>query len=156
MAVLALIPFPAGDSRASISLGFAPNPGWARRIAKSEILNRLALSGKPTDDLVLPDSILVHRQAASLDRDRVTHAILEASADPGASGNESPGDTVKYPTAGRIPIDAKAERAVIVGLPQTVETLELVLDPVDFTTVRRAVEPLTCLWRNDCNPDRRF
>jgi flagella basal body P-ring formation protein FlgA len=83
----ALIAFPPGDSRASISLGYAPNPGLARRITKSEILNKLALAGKPTDDLLLPDSILVHRQTAGLNRDQVTRAILEAfiSRFPGAN-----------------------------------------------------------------------
>ena len=74
----ALIAFPPGDTRASISLGYAPNPGLARRITKSEIMNKLALAGKPSDDLLLPDSILVHRQAAGLDREQVTRAVLEA------------------------------------------------------------------------------
>jgi len=83
----ALIAFPPGDSRASISLGYAPNPGLARRITKSEILNKLALAGKPSDDLLLPDSILVHRQTAGLNRDQVTRAILGAfiSRFPGAN-----------------------------------------------------------------------
>jgi flagella basal body P-ring formation protein FlgA len=74
----ALIFFPAGDSRAAISLGYAPNPGLARRITKSEIVSKLTLAGKPAEDLSLPDSILVHRKAAGLDRDQVTRAILEA------------------------------------------------------------------------------
>src|SRR6185436_18254638 len=70
-----------------ISLGYAPNPGLARRITKSEILNKLALAGKPSDDLLLPDSILVHRQTAGLNRDQVTRAILGAfiSRFPGAN-----------------------------------------------------------------------
>jgi flagella basal body P-ring formation protein FlgA len=74
----ALIPFPDGDARAAIVLGYAPNPGLARRITKTEILNKITLAGKPTDDLLLPDSILVHRRAESLDRDRLTQAILSA------------------------------------------------------------------------------
>ncbi len=74
----ALIPFSSGDPRAAISLGYAPNPGLARRITKTEILNKISLAGKPTEDLQLPDSILVHRRAAALDRDQVTHAILSA------------------------------------------------------------------------------
>lgn len=75
----ALIPFPAGDARSAISMGYAPNPGLARRITKSEILNKIVLAGKSTDDLqLLPDSILVRRQAAGLNRDQVTTAILEA------------------------------------------------------------------------------
>src|SRR4030095_13086796 len=51
-----LIPFPAGDPRAAIVLGYAPNPGLARRIPRSEILSKLALAGKSADDLQLPDS----------------------------------------------------------------------------------------------------
>jgi flagella basal body P-ring formation protein FlgA len=74
----ALIPFPAGDSRASISLGYAPNPGLARRIPKSEILTKLAVAGKSADDLQLPESILVRRRAAGVDRDQVMKAILDA------------------------------------------------------------------------------
>lgn len=74
----ALIPLSAGDSRASILLGYAPNPGLARRIVKSDILNKIALAGQSAEDLLLPDSILVHRRAAGLDRDRVRQAILDA------------------------------------------------------------------------------
>jgi flagella basal body P-ring formation protein FlgA len=73
-----LIPFPKSDSRAAVSLGYAPNPGLARRVTKSEIVSRLALAGMPADDLELPDSILVHRRAAEIDRDQVTRVILDA------------------------------------------------------------------------------
>jgi flagella basal body P-ring formation protein FlgA len=74
----ALIPFPPADPRAAIALGYAPNPGVARRIPKSEILNKIARAGLSADDLVLPDSILVHRRASGVDRDQVTRAILDA------------------------------------------------------------------------------
>jgi len=74
----ALIPFADGDPRAAISMGYAPNPGLARRITRIEILNKITLAGKRTDDLQIPDSILVHRRAGSPDRDRVTQAILAA------------------------------------------------------------------------------
>lgn len=74
----ALIPFSSADPRASISLGYAPNPGLARRVVKSEILNKIAAAGLAVDDLLLPDSILVHRRAAEMDRDQVTQAILDA------------------------------------------------------------------------------
>ena len=74
----ALIPFPDGDLRASVSLGYAPNPGLARRVTRTEILNKIALAGKTAEDLQLPDSILVHRRAVGLDRDQVTKAILDA------------------------------------------------------------------------------
>jgi flagella basal body P-ring formation protein FlgA len=73
-----LIAFPAGDRRAEISLGYAPKPGLARRFTKTEILNKLALAGKTSADLELPESVLVHRQASGLDRDQVSKAILHA------------------------------------------------------------------------------
>jgi flagellar basal body P-ring formation protein FlgA len=73
----ALIPFPASDARAAISLGYAPKPGLARRITRSEILSKLSAAGKPVDDIQLPESILVHRLSAGLDHDRVMKAILD-------------------------------------------------------------------------------
>jgi flagella basal body P-ring formation protein FlgA len=82
----ALIPFSGSDARAAISLGYAPNPGLARRVTKQEILYKITSAGKPTDDLQLPDSILVHRRTAALDRDQVMQAILNVLAPrfPGA------------------------------------------------------------------------
>ena len=74
----ALIPFSANDSRASIPFGYAPNPGLSRRIPKYEILAKLNAAGLPVDDLQLPEFILVRRNAAGLDRDQVTRAILDA------------------------------------------------------------------------------
>ena len=74
----ALIPFAASDARAAISFGYAPNPGLARRIAKYEILQKITAAGLPTGDLQLPESILVHRRAAGVDRDQITRAILNA------------------------------------------------------------------------------
>jgi flagella basal body P-ring formation protein FlgA len=74
----ALVRFPAADARASIVLGYAPNPGLARRISRSEILGKVASEGKTAGDLQLPDSILVHRRAAGPDRDQVTRAILDS------------------------------------------------------------------------------
>lgn len=82
----ALIPFPAADPRGAISLGYAPNPGLARRVTKQEIVYKITSAGKPTDDLQLPESILVHRRATGLDRDQVMQAILNVLAPrfPGA------------------------------------------------------------------------
>lgn len=74
----ALIPFPPSDPRASIPLGYAPNPGVARRIAKYEIAGKVKAAGLAVDDLQLPDSILVHRRSATLDRDQATRAVLDA------------------------------------------------------------------------------
>jgi flagellar P-ring protein precursor FlgI len=59
-----------------------------------------------------------------------------------AAGNASTGVTVNHPTVGRVPNGGTVERVVLAGMPQTVETLELVLDRADFTTVRRTAEAL--------------
>ena len=74
----ALIPFPSNDARAAVSLGYAPNPGLSRRIAKYEITGKLTAVGMPADDLQIPEYILVRRSAAGLDRNQVTRAILNA------------------------------------------------------------------------------
>jgi flagellar P-ring protein precursor FlgI len=58
------------------------------------------------------------------------------------AGNAATGVTVNHPTVGRIPNGGTVEREVLSGLPQIVETLELVLDHVDFTNIKRAVEAL--------------
>jgi flagella basal body P-ring formation protein FlgA len=73
-----LIPFPSTDGRASLPIGYAPNPGLSRRIARYEILGKLTAAGMTVDDLQLPEFILVRRNAAGLDRDQVTRAILGA------------------------------------------------------------------------------
>src|SRR5438552_12556711 len=59
-----------------------------------------------------------------------------------SAGNASTGVTVNHPTVGRIPNGANVERTVVGGFPQTVDTLELVLDHADFTTVKRATDAL--------------
>jgi len=74
----ALIPFPASDARAALPLGFAPNPGLARRIPKFEIIQKLNGAKLPVDDLQIPESILVQRRAVGLNRDQVTRALLDA------------------------------------------------------------------------------
>jgi flagellar P-ring protein precursor FlgI len=59
-----------------------------------------------------------------------------------SAGNAATGVTVNHPTVGRIPNGATVERPVVAGMPEIVESLELVLDRADFTTVRRAVDAL--------------
>lgn len=54
----------------------------------------------------------------------------------GGAGN---GTTVNHPTVGRIPGGGVVEKSVTIGLPQSVETLDLVLDQMDFTNVNRVV-----------------
>ena len=49
----ALIPFASSDPRAMLSLGYAPNPGLARRIPKYEIVNKITAAGLQSDDLQL-------------------------------------------------------------------------------------------------------
>lgn len=73
-----LIPFPSADSRAAIQLGYAPNPGLARRFMRDELLAKVTASGMPTDDLRLPESILVHRQSQTLNHDQVTRTVTDA------------------------------------------------------------------------------
>jgi len=74
----AILPLPASDPRAAVSLSYAPNPGLARRIPRYEILARIQAAGFPIDDLELPESILVRRYAESLDSQQVKQAVLEA------------------------------------------------------------------------------
>lgn len=57
-----------------------------------------------------------------------------------SAGNDSTGITVNHPTVGRIPNGASVERAVTVGLPQAVQTMDLILDQADFTTMKRVVD----------------
>ena len=54
-----------------------------------------------------------------------------------SAGNASTGVSVNHPTVGRVPNGAMVERAVITGLPEIVQTLELVLDRADFTNANR-------------------
>lgn len=73
-----LIPFPASDSRSAVQLGYAPNPGLARRFTRDELLAKVAAAGLPVDDLRLPESILVHRQSQTLNQDQVTRTVTDA------------------------------------------------------------------------------
>ena len=54
-----------------------------------------------------------------------------------SAGSESTGVSVNHPTVGRVPNGATVERAVLTGLPEIVQTLELVLDRADFTNATR-------------------
>src|SRR5947208_437352 len=56
------------------------------------------------------------------------------------AGNDSTGVTVNHTTVGRISNGATVERAVVTGLPQTVEILDLELDRTDFTNVGRVTQ----------------
>lgn len=54
-----------------------------------------------------------------------------------SAGNDTTGVSVNHPTVGRIPSGATVERAVLSGMPEVVESLELVLDEADFTNADR-------------------
>jgi flagellar P-ring protein precursor FlgI len=70
-----------------------------------------------------------------------------------SAGNDTTGVTVNHPTVGRIPNGATVERSVVTGLPQTVETLDLVLDRGDFTNAKRVVDALNMAFgRAIANP----
>jgi flagella basal body P-ring formation protein FlgA len=73
-----LVPFAQGDPRAAIVLGYAPNPGLGRKFLRDELLARITAAGFSTEDLRLPDGILVRRQSQMLDRDQVTRTITDA------------------------------------------------------------------------------
>ena len=73
--------------------------------------------------------------------DGQTYALAGGSLVLGgySAGNAATGITVNHPTVGRIPNGGTVERAVTVGAPQVVETLDLILDQLDFTNVGRVV-----------------
>lgn len=73
--------------------------------------------------------------------DGQTYALAQGSLVLGgfSAGGGGNGTTVNHPTVGRIPGGGVVEKTVTVGLPQTVETLDLVLDQMDFTNVGRVV-----------------
>jgi flagella basal body P-ring formation protein FlgA len=89
LALGALIPFPGGDARATIVLGHAPQPGSARKFMKYELLNKITAAGLPTDDLNLPESVMVRRKSQYLDADAVRETVQTAFANlyPNAAVN---------------------------------------------------------------------
>lgn len=74
----AVLPIPRGDARADILLGYAPQPGIARRFTRPEILSRISAAGLSSAGLDLPDSVLVRRKAEILDPERVRLAVQDA------------------------------------------------------------------------------
>jgi flagella basal body P-ring formation protein FlgA len=78
LTVGAIVPLPASDPRSTVGIGFAPNPGLARRIQRYEILAKLQAAGMRVDDLEFPESILVRRRSEVLDPQQVKQVVLEA------------------------------------------------------------------------------
>src|SRR5256885_99336 len=74
----AIVGFPSGDARASLSLGAAPQPGLGRSFTKQELIAKVHTAGLPIDDLQLPESILVRRKSQGLDSGMVAALIQEA------------------------------------------------------------------------------
>ena len=73
-----LIPFGPSDPRAMIPLGYAPNPGLARRFQKDELLSKIIASGFSTSDLQLPEAVLVRRFAQTLSNDQAVRSVRDA------------------------------------------------------------------------------
>src|SRR5262249_53183991 len=63
-----------------IALGYSPAPGLARRFLRDEILAKILSAGFSTDDLRLPEAILVRRASQKLDRRQVERAVTDAFA----------------------------------------------------------------------------
>src|SRR5262249_30262655 len=65
----------------------------------------------------------------------------------------STGITVNHPTVARVPSGGVVERSVSAGMPQSIETMDLVLDEFDFTNVKRVVDALnTSFGRTIASP----
>lgn len=94
------------------------------------------------DSISLQGGILLSTSLQGLDGN--VYAVAQGSLVLGgfSAGNDSTGVTVNHPTVGRIPNGAMVERSVLTGLPQNIETMELILDRVDFTNVKRVVDAL--------------
>ena len=51
--------------------------------------------------------------------------------------------TVNHPTVGRVPNAPNGERAVVAGMPQTVDIMEVEIARADFTTTKCAADALS-------------
>jgi flagella basal body P-ring formation protein FlgA len=73
-----LIPFSASDPRSTISLGYAPNPGLARRFQKDELLSKIIAAGLSTADVQVPETVLVRRSSQTLNNEQAIKAVRDA------------------------------------------------------------------------------
>src|SRR4029079_18289873 len=73
-----------------------------------------------------------------------TYAIAEGSLVLGgySAGNAATGITVNHPTVGRIPNGGTVEVSLTTVAPQSVESLDLIVDQMDFTNVGRVVSAI--------------
>jgi len=74
----AIVGFTSGDPRASISLGTSPQPGLGRSFSRQELMGKIHSAGMPTDDLQIPDSVMVRRQSQKLDSSAVGALVQDA------------------------------------------------------------------------------
>jgi flagellar P-ring protein precursor FlgI len=83
-------------------------------------------------------------QTPLLGPDGTVYAVAQGALVLGgfSAGNDTTGVTVNHPTVGRVINGATVERAVVAGLPQTVDMVDLELDRADFTNVGRVTQAL--------------
>ena len=74
----AIIRFPAGDTRAALYLGAAPQPGLGRSYLRQELIAKVRTSGLAVDDLQLPETVVVRRKSQGLDPAIVSQLVREA------------------------------------------------------------------------------
>jgi flagella basal body P-ring formation protein FlgA len=75
-----LIRFPAGDARAALFLGAAPQPGLGRSYIRQELIAKVRTAGLAIDDLQLPETVIVRRKSQSIDPALVSQLVREAFA----------------------------------------------------------------------------
>jgi len=80
VALGSIIRFPAGDSRAALILGAAPQPGLGRSYLRQELIAKVRTSGLAVDDLQLPETVIVRRKSQGLDPSMVSQLVREAFA----------------------------------------------------------------------------
>src|SRR5262245_20372260 len=83
-------------------------------------------------------------QTALLGPDGNVYAVAQGPLILGgfSAGGSGASVTVNHPTVGRVPNGATVEREVPSGLPDDIETLEFVLDRIDFTNAKRVADAL--------------
>lgn len=74
----AIVGFPAGDARAALPLGAAPNPGLGRSFLRQELIAKITTAGMSPDDIEFPGSVLVRRKSQGLDASAVSRLVQEA------------------------------------------------------------------------------
>jgi flagella basal body P-ring formation protein FlgA len=75
-----IVRFPAGDARAALLLGAAPQPGLGRSYLRQELIAKVRTSGLAVDDLQFPETIIVRRKSQGLNSAQVSELVREAFA----------------------------------------------------------------------------